>query len=112
MVMVVEGPADTFKIVRTLMGATNPVEAAPGTIRGDLATRDRGEPGPRLGLPGVGGPGDRPVLPRAWPDPGVPARHLAGALGSPAGCGWTGRLPGVDAGTARRGDLVPIGHVP
>ncbi len=38
MVMVVEGPADTFKIVRTLMGATNPVEAAPGTIRGDLAT--------------------------------------------------------------------------
>jgi nucleoside-diphosphate kinase len=37
-VMVVEGPADSFKIVRTLMGATNPVEAAPGTIRGDLAT--------------------------------------------------------------------------
>lgn len=41
-VMVVEGPADTFKIVRTMMGATNPVEAAPGTIRGDLAT-DTGE---------------------------------------------------------------------
>jgi nucleoside-diphosphate kinase len=38
MVMVVEGPAETVKIVRTLMGATNPVEAAPGTIRGDLAT--------------------------------------------------------------------------
>jgi nucleoside-diphosphate kinase len=37
-VMVVEGPEDTFKIVRALMGATNPVEAAPGTIRGDLAT--------------------------------------------------------------------------
>jgi nucleoside-diphosphate kinase len=37
-VMVVEGPADTFKVVRTLIGATNPVEAAPGTIRGDLAT--------------------------------------------------------------------------
>ena len=36
--MVVEGPEDTYKIVRTLMGATNPVEAAPGTIRGDLAT--------------------------------------------------------------------------
>jgi nucleoside-diphosphate kinase len=35
--MVVEGPEDTFKVVRTLMGATNPVEAAPGTIRGDLA---------------------------------------------------------------------------
>ena len=37
MVMVVEGPADTFRVVRNLMGATNPMEAAPGTIRGDLA---------------------------------------------------------------------------
>ena len=36
-VMVIEGPEDTFKVVRTLMGATNPVDAAPGTIRGDLA---------------------------------------------------------------------------
>ncbi|MGA8296614.1 MAG: nucleoside-diphosphate kinase [Acidimicrobiales bacterium] len=35
--MVVEGPADTWRIVRTLMGATDPAEAAPGTIRGDLA---------------------------------------------------------------------------
>ena len=37
MVMVVEGPEDTWKVVRTLMGVTNPKEAAPGTIRGDLA---------------------------------------------------------------------------
>jgi nucleoside-diphosphate kinase len=35
--MVVEGPPDTWKVVRELMGATNPAEAAPGTIRGDLA---------------------------------------------------------------------------
>ena len=35
-VMVVEGPEDTWKVVRTMMGATNPREAAPGTIRGDL----------------------------------------------------------------------------
>jgi nucleoside-diphosphate kinase len=34
--MVVEGP-DAWKVVRTLMGTTNPREAAPGTIRGDLA---------------------------------------------------------------------------
>jgi len=34
--MVVEGPADTWKVVRTMMGSTNPREAAPGTIRGDL----------------------------------------------------------------------------
>ena len=35
---VVEGPTDTYAIVRTLMGATNPLEATPGTIRGDLGT--------------------------------------------------------------------------
>jgi nucleoside-diphosphate kinase len=38
MLLVVEGPEDTWKVVRTLMGATNPNEAAPGTIRGDLGT--------------------------------------------------------------------------
>ena len=37
LLMVVEGPADTWKVVRMMMGATNPREAAPGTIRGDLA---------------------------------------------------------------------------
>ncbi|MDQ3642577.1 MAG: nucleoside-diphosphate kinase [Actinomycetota bacterium] len=40
MLLVVDGPeegsVDTWKVVRTLMGATNPREAAPGTIRGDL----------------------------------------------------------------------------
>ena len=36
LVLVVEGPADTWKVVRTLMGPTNPAEAPPGTIRGDL----------------------------------------------------------------------------
>ena len=36
--MVVEGPDDTWQVVRTTMGATNPRDAAPGTIRGDLAT--------------------------------------------------------------------------
>jgi nucleoside-diphosphate kinase len=34
--MVVEGPEDTWQVVRTMMGATNPRQAAPGTIRGDL----------------------------------------------------------------------------
>jgi nucleoside-diphosphate kinase len=34
--MIVEGP-EAWKVMRTLMGATNPREAAPGTIRGDLA---------------------------------------------------------------------------
>ncbi|NDA53731.1 MAG: nucleoside-diphosphate kinase, partial [Actinobacteria bacterium] len=36
--MVVEGPDDTWEIVRAMMGATNPRAAAPGTIRGDLGT--------------------------------------------------------------------------
>jgi nucleoside-diphosphate kinase len=35
--MAVEGPQDTWKVVRGLMGSTNPREATPGTIRGDLA---------------------------------------------------------------------------
>jgi nucleoside-diphosphate kinase len=35
-VLVLEGPQDTFKVVRTLMGTTNPRDAAPGTIRGDF----------------------------------------------------------------------------
>ena len=37
LLMVVEGPEETYAVVRTLMGATNPKQAAPGTIRGDLA---------------------------------------------------------------------------
>ncbi|MSO58972.1 MAG: nucleoside-diphosphate kinase [Ilumatobacteraceae bacterium] len=36
--MVVQGPVDTWEIVRSMMGATNPRAAAPGTIRGDLGT--------------------------------------------------------------------------
>jgi nucleoside-diphosphate kinase len=35
--VVVEGPEDTWRIVRNMIGATNPAEAASGTIRGDLA---------------------------------------------------------------------------
>ena len=35
--MAVEGP-DAVPAMRTLMGATDPIEAAPGSIRGDYAT--------------------------------------------------------------------------
>ena len=34
--LVVEGPEDTWQVVRAMMGTTNPRDAAPGTIRGDL----------------------------------------------------------------------------
>jgi nucleoside-diphosphate kinase len=37
-VIVAEGPSGTWAIVRALMGPTNPAEAPPGTIRGDLGT--------------------------------------------------------------------------
>ncbi len=74
--MVVEGPDDTYRVVRNLMGATNPVEAAPGTIRGDLAL----EMGENLvhgsDSAGVGRPGDRDLLPR--PVAGSGERPAAG----------------------------------
>jgi nucleoside-diphosphate kinase len=38
LVMVVEGPEDTYRMIRQMMGATNPADAEPGSIRGDLAT--------------------------------------------------------------------------
>lgn len=34
--LVLEGPENTWEVVRAMMGATNPRQAAPGTIRGDL----------------------------------------------------------------------------
>ena len=71
--MVVEGGPDTWQVVRTLMGATNPREAAPGTIRGDLALETsenlvHGSDGRR-----VGRSRDRPVLPASLG--GMPRFH-------------------------------------
>jgi nucleoside-diphosphate kinase len=36
--LVIEGPEDAWEVLRTMMGATNPKAAAPGTIRGDYGT--------------------------------------------------------------------------
>ena len=38
LVAVVEGPRETWQVVRESMGATDPLKAAGGTIRGDFAT--------------------------------------------------------------------------
>ena len=38
MLMVLEGEGEVFAVARQLMGATDPVEAESGTIRGDLGT--------------------------------------------------------------------------
>ena len=58
---------------RTMMGATDPAKAAPGTIRGDLATvmSENVSHGSRLAR--VGRPRDRAVLPRPGLTP-VPTR--------------------------------------
>jgi nucleoside-diphosphate kinase len=37
LVFVVEGHDDVWQVARTMIGATNSAEAAPGTIRGDLS---------------------------------------------------------------------------
>ena len=37
--MILEGPENTWSIVRTMLGATNAAEATPGTIRGDLSAQ-------------------------------------------------------------------------
>lgn len=37
LVMAVGGPAGTWQVVRRTIGATNPADAEPGSIRGDLA---------------------------------------------------------------------------
>jgi nucleoside-diphosphate kinase len=37
-VAVIEGPDDVWKLVRAMMGTTNPADSAPGTIRGDFGT--------------------------------------------------------------------------
>ena len=39
LVAVVEGPDDTWRVVRAMMGATDPLKADPGTIRGDFGTQ-------------------------------------------------------------------------
>ena len=39
--MVLEGPEGTIEMVRLIMGKTSPLEAAPGTIRGDYANVTR-----------------------------------------------------------------------
>jgi nucleoside-diphosphate kinase len=36
LILVVEGPEDTYAVVRKMMGVTNPAHADPGTIRGDF----------------------------------------------------------------------------
>ncbi len=38
LVAVIEGVPDTWKVVRRMVGATDPLQASPGTVRGDLGS--------------------------------------------------------------------------
>ena len=62
LLMVIEGPKDTYAVVRTMMGVTNPAEAAPERSGATLASRR-----PRIWCtaptPRVGRTGNRPFLP-------------------------------------------------
>ena len=66
--MVLEGD-DAVRAARQVIGATNPLEAAPGSIRGDFALRDGREHGPRLGLAGVRRRARRRCSSRTSPSP-------------------------------------------
>ncbi|XP_044089289.1 nucleoside diphosphate kinase 3 isoform X4 [Neovison vison] len=52
---------DVVRASRALIGATDPADAAPGTIRGDFCVEERG---PRQRLGGERPPGDRALVPR------------------------------------------------
>ena len=63
--LVLEGPEDTWEVVRAMMGATNPRKADPGTIRGDLGIlfTENLVHGTRLAR--LGRAGDQHLLPRS-----------------------------------------------
>ena len=62
--LVLEG-YEAVTAARQVIGATNPLEAAPGSIRGDFGLEVADEPGPRLGLGRVRRARDRALLPGA-----------------------------------------------
>ena len=59
--LVVEGEG-AIATMRKTIGATNPADAEPGSIRGDLAIVDAEQPRPRLRLAGVRGARDRALV--------------------------------------------------
>ena len=63
--MVVEGPEDTWEVVRTMMGATNPRTAAPGHDPRRSRHPVHREPGARQRFPGFGRARDRHFLPES-----------------------------------------------
>ena len=65
LLLVIEGPEDTFKVVRTLMGATNPTRGGAGHDPGRPRRRADREPRARQRRARVGRAGDRHLLPEA-----------------------------------------------
>ena len=96
--LVLEGD-EAVEVVRAANGATDGRKAAPGTIRGDLSLSNRENLGARLGLPGVGRPGDRDLVPRAGVISCVAPGDLAFAelAGGPATAARDSRTTCADA---------------
>ena len=63
--MVIEGPEDTWEVVRAMMGATNPRKADPGTDPRRPRDPVHREPRPRQRLARVGRARDQHLLPRS-----------------------------------------------
>jgi len=61
MALVVEGEG-AIATMRKTIGATNPADAEPGSIRGRSRELDAGQPRPRLGLAGVRRARDRALV--------------------------------------------------
>ena len=61
--MVLEGEG-AIASVRSTMGSTNPADSTPGSIRGDLALVDAGQPRPRVGLAALGAARDQALVHR------------------------------------------------
>ena len=94
--MVLEGE-QAIVAARQVIGATNPLEAAPRLDPRRLRDRGRPEHGPRLGLRGVGGTRDRDLF------PGPLTRPTTGRSPAPERRWEAGRVGEAGPVSARRG---------
>ena len=88
--LVLEGH-EAVAAARQVIGATNPLEAAPGSIRGDFGLEVADEPRPRLGLGRVRRARDRAVLPGELAEPDRSSSPRARRSGGRSSSSWGSR---------------------
>ena len=102
---------NAIKATRQTMGATNPIEAATGSVRADFGPREGPQPDARLRLAGERQARDRAVLRRRAADR-VEARH--GSLGVRVGglvrAAASSRRTRARSRAADRSDVRPCGR--